>query len=160
MYTYSRCAHTRVWEVYEKKIQFSIYGFIMTESPLKQIDFSSNAVTVCNMFLFRLFVRRICYYCLSLVLTNAGLRFSQSQTNNCKRGFSVGSCVIFNKGFVVDMAGGDAATTGCLLTSCSGFTPFLSAAQETQTWKTKNCTIIRIYRVLPVRLVPPLVLIM
>ena len=45
----------------------------MTESPLKQIGFSSNAVTVCNMFLFRLFVRRFCYYCPSLVLTNAGL---------------------------------------------------------------------------------------
>ena len=56
-----------------KKIQFSIYGFIMTESPLKQIGFSSNDVTVCNMFLFRLFVRRFCYYCPSLVLTNAGL---------------------------------------------------------------------------------------
>ena len=53
-----------------KKIQFSIYGFIMTESPLKQMSFSSNAATVCNMFLFRLFVRRFCYYCPSLVLTN------------------------------------------------------------------------------------------
>ena len=45
----------------------------MTESPLKQMSFSSNAATVCNMFLFRLFVRIFCYYCPSLVLTNAGL---------------------------------------------------------------------------------------
>ena len=53
--------------------QFSIYGFIMTDSQLKQMRFSSNAATVCNMFLFRLFVRIFCYYCQSLVLTNAGL---------------------------------------------------------------------------------------
>ena len=65
--------HIHVYENMRKKIKFSIYGFIMTESPLKQIGFSSNAVTVCNMFLFRLFVRRFCYYCPSLVLTNAGL---------------------------------------------------------------------------------------
>ena len=45
----------------------------MTESPLKQMSFSSNAATVFNMFLFRLFVRIFCYYCPSLVLTNAGL---------------------------------------------------------------------------------------
>ena len=45
----------------------------MTESQLKQMRFSSNAATVCNMFLFRLFVRIFCYYCPSLVLTNAGL---------------------------------------------------------------------------------------
>ena len=45
----------------------------MTESPLKQISFSSNAATVCDMFLFRLFDRIFCYYCPSLVLTNAGL---------------------------------------------------------------------------------------
>ena len=45
----------------------------MTETQLKQMSFSSNAATVCNMFLFRLFVRIFCYYCPSLVLTNAGL---------------------------------------------------------------------------------------
>ena len=45
----------------------------MTESPLKQMSFSSNAATVCNMFLFRLFVRIFGYYCPSLVLTNAGI---------------------------------------------------------------------------------------
>ena len=72
MYTYIH-VHIHVYENMRKKIKFSIYGFIMTESPLKQIGFSSNAVTVCNMFLFRLFVRRFCYYCPSLVLTNAGL---------------------------------------------------------------------------------------
>ena len=45
----------------------------MTESQFKQMSFSSNAATVCNMILFRLFVRIFCYYCPSLVLTNAGL---------------------------------------------------------------------------------------
>ena len=36
---------------------FSIYGFIMTELLLIQMSSSSNAATVSNMFLLRLFVR-------------------------------------------------------------------------------------------------------
>ena len=56
----------------------------MTESQLKQMSFSSNAATVCNMFLFRLFVRIFCYYCPSLVLTNAGLTPKDFHINRLK----------------------------------------------------------------------------
>ena len=41
----------------------------MTESLLIQMSSSSNAATVCNMFLFRLFVRIFCYYCPCLSLS-------------------------------------------------------------------------------------------
>ena len=64
-------------------------------------------------------------------LTNAGLT-PKDIHSHCKREFSVGSSLLFNKVFV-DMGGGDAATTAGLLTSCSGFTIFLLAGQETQT---------------------------
>ena len=41
----------------------SLYSFLMTKSLLIQMSSSSNAATVCNMFLVRLFVRIFCYYC-------------------------------------------------------------------------------------------------
>ena len=75
----------------------------MTESPLKQMSFSSNAATVCNVFLSRLFVRIVCYYCPSLALTNAGLKLKDFHSHTLKtaeREFSVGSSVIYNKGYV------------------------------------------------------------